>query len=562
MKLSAKMIAFFLVVVLVSAIGSAYTFYKIQQSIVSMDVVAKADLPRANKTAQMTANAIGQGNSVRGYMLFNKQSLLDDYKKLANENDQLETELIQMSRTEAGRKMIQEIKVLDDRFRKIFEKRVLPLKQAGKDQEALQLMAAELAPVTQALIAKAREYQDAQQKMITESMRQSVAAAGEAQPGAVAAAVIVAFLGIIIGLFAARTITKPVKTMLVYVEEMAAGDFRNKERQVSTKDEIGQLADALAKMRGNIHTLMKQVNESTEQVAASSEELTASAEQSAQAVTQVAGAINDIAQGAEKQLKAVDETSAVVEQMSAGIQQVAASANQVAGNSSQAAAMAIDGDKSVEKAVSQMANIEQTVNNSAQVVTKLGERSKEIGQIVDTISGDRRATNLLALNAAIEAARAGEQGRGFAVVAEEVRKLAEQSQDAAKQIAKLISEIQGDTDKAVVAMSEGTREVKVGTEVVTTAGRAFKEIATLVTQVSEQVKEISAAIQQMASGSQQIVSSVKEIDGLSKTALGEAQTVSAATEEQSASMEEIASSSQSLAKMAQDLQVAVSKFRV
>ncbi|MPN19902.1 Methyl-accepting chemotaxis protein McpB [bioreactor metagenome] len=248
--------------------------------------------------------------------------------------------------------------------------------------------------------------------------------------------------------------------------------------------------------------------------------------------------------------------------MSAGIQQVAASTNQVSGNSFQASETAKEGQRSVEKAVSQMASIEQTVNNSAHVVTKLGERSKEIGQIVDTISGIAGQTNLLALNAAIEAARAGEQGRGFAVVAEEVRKLAEQSQEAAKQIATLISEIQGDTDKAVVAMSEGTREVKVGTEVVNSAGLAFKEIAALILQVSEQVKESSAAMQQMAGGSQQIVTSVKQIDGLSKAAVEKSQTVSAATEEQSASLEEIAVASQSLAKLAQGLQTAVSHFQI
>ena len=169
---------------------------------------------------------------------------------------------------------------------------------------------------------------------------------------------------------------------------------------------------------------------------------------------------------------------------------------------------------------------------------------------------------LLPLNAAIEAARAGEQGRGFAVVAEEVRKLAEQSQDAAKQIALLIGEIQGETDKAVVAMNDGTREVKVGAEVVNASGIAFQEITVVINKVSDQTKEISGAIEQMAIGSQQIVGLVKQIDALSKKASGEAQTVSAATEEQSASMEEIASSSQALANLAMNLRKAVSKFQI
>jgi methyl-accepting chemotaxis protein len=360
----------------------------------------------------------------------------------------------------------------------------------------------------------------------------------------------------------AKRFSKPISLIRDECLLLAQGDLREREAKAFSEDEIGQLAKGFQEMRRNLRELVAKVHSQSEQLAASSEELTASSEQSVEAVTQVAESISDVACGAEKQLKAVGEASAVVEQMSAGIQQVAASANQVASNSSQAAEKAIDGDKFVDKAVSQMVHIEHTVNNSAQVIAKLGERSKEIGQIVDAISGIAGQTNLLALNAAIEAARAGEQGRGFAVVAEEVRKLAEQSQEAAKQIATLISEIQGDTNKAVVTMDEGTREVKVGTEVVTTAGRAFKEIATLVTQVSEQVKEISAAIQQMASGSQQIVASVKEIDGHSKAAVGKTQTVSVATEQQSASMEEIASSSQSLAKLAQDLQEAVSKFQV
>jgi len=322
------------------------------------------------------------------------------------------------------------------------------------------------------------------------------------------------------------------------------------------------VADALAEMRNALRGLMRHINESAEQLAGSSEELTASAEQSAQAANQVALSISDVATGAEKQLNVANNTSGIVQKMSVNIQQVSTNASEVASHTAQAADKAKEGNSSVEKAVNQMVSIEQTVTNSAQVVSKLGERSKEIGQIVDTISGIAGQTNLLALNAAIEAARAGEQGRGFAVVAEEVRKLAEQSQDAAKQIAVLISEIQGDTDKAVIAMNDGTREVKLGAEVVNASGKAFQEISDIVINVSNQTKEISAAIDLMASGSQQIVESVQEINELSKKASGEAETVSAATEEQSASMEEIASSSQALSRLAMDLREAVSKFQI
>ena len=361
--------------------------------------------------------------------------------------------------------------------------------------------------------------------------------------------------------FSAR-ITKPIRLLSISVGEVAKGNLGIRQLNFHSKDEVGELGRAFDAMTTNLRTLVQQVSSSAEQVSASSEELTASSEQAAQAANQVAGSITTVSAGTDEQLAAAHTAADVVGHMSASIQQVAVNAQQVAAQAAQAADKAKDGDGAVKRAIAQMGHIENTVNTSAKVVTKLGERSQEIGQIVDAISGIAGQTNLLALNAAIEAARAGEAGRGFAVVAEEVRKLAEQSQEAAKKIAELIGEIQSETDKAVESMDEGTREVKTGTEVVQTTGATFQEIAGLVTEVSVQVKDISAAIQQMAADSQQIVGAVKKIDDLGKRSADEAQGVSAAAEQQLASMEEIASSGQALAKLAQDLQTAVGAFRM
>ncbi|MDT8902523.1 methyl-accepting chemotaxis protein [Anaeroselena agilis] len=367
---------------------------------------------------------------------------------------------------------------------------------------------------------------------------------------------------IVFGLAIARMISRPLKQVAAAVREVAAGNLAGKALTVDSRDEAGQVATAINAMTDNLRGLIRQVAESAEQLAASSEQLNASADQAAVTATQVAQAIGGVAQGSAAQLRAVEESAAAVEQMSASVEQVTANAEVVAATSAEAAEAAGKGTEQISTAVKQFANIETTVADSARIVQTLGERSKEIGQILDTISSIAGQTNLLALNAAIESARAGEAGRGFAVVAEEVRKLAEQSQEASMQISELIGAIQADTDRAVTAMNTGTQEVKAGSEVVNNAGQAFEHILTLVDQASAQSGDMAAAIRQMADGSQQIVASMKAIDEVSKTTAADTESVSAATEEQSATMEQIAASSQSLAQLAQNLQTALRRFTV
>ena len=276
----------------------------------------------------------------------------------------------------------------------------------------------------------------------------------------------------------------------------------------------------------------------------------------------IAASITTVAEGSERQAAAIADADSIVIQLSAGIQQVAANAGTVSGQAAQSVDAADFGKKSVDQAIRQMQTIEETVTESATVVTRLGERSQEIGQIVATITGIAEQTNLLALNAAIEAARAGEQGRGFAVVAEEVRKLAEQSETAAQQIKTLIDKNHQSIGNVVGAIDIAISNTQQGVEMVNTAGANFGEIASMVRDVTTQVRQISASLADVAAGNKRIVQSVVVVESLSRDASAEAQNVSAATEEQSASMEEIASASESLASLAQDLQKAVAQFKV
>jgi len=371
-------------------------------------------------------------------------------------------------------------------------------------------------------------------------------------------------LGVLLGLLISKQISARLNQIVAYLVILSKGDFSKdiSAESLADQSEFGTVSRAVNTMRNNIRSLLKQLTETSQQMAASSEELTASSEQSAQAANQVAGSVTEVAQGAEKQSKMAEQANDVVQQISGAITQVADNTTVVSNAAEKTTQTANEGEAAIQQAVGQMKTIEEKTNATAGVIAKLENKSKQIGQIVDVISDIAGQTNLLALNAAIEAARAGEAGRGFAVVAEEVRKLAEQSEGAAKQITELIHDVQDGTNSAVSFMNDGKKEVDAGATVVAAAGENFGNILTMVRDMTKQIHEISAAIEEVTSGTQDVVHSVQTIHDESRKASEQTQTISAATEEQSASVEEIASASQHLANMADDLQKAVQKFTV
>lgn len=560
MTVGKKIMGGFLIVIVIITVMSGYTYIKIGDINDNYQGMMDANIEKLLLAEELATDIAEEAGTVRKFNLTGDPAARDRFKAIQVSSDEKLSKMEKIFTTENAQKLIKTLKQEKGAYEVLAEK-AMQAKQTGNQKELLLYIQQGAKPYdntvngTNDLVEMIRKFVKGEQAKISEEVT-------DIRRIMLILNILVIIAAIAISIVVSRGISNVAQQLVAVANEIAEGHITKDELRAKSSDEMGQLAGSFNKMKTNLRELLQRVSQSAEQVSSSSQQLTASANQSAQAANQVTGSITDIADGAENQMNAVEETSSIVQQMSASVQQVAANANQVSEVSSQAAESAKIGGQAVENAIKQMLQIEQKVSASASLVETLGERSKEIGQIVDTISGIAGQTNLLALNAAIEAARAGEQGKGFAVVAEEVRKLAEQSQEAAKQIASLIGEIQGDTDKAVAAMSEGTREVTRGSEVVNSAGVAFQEIADQITKVSGQVREISAAMQQMASGSQQIVASVKDIDSLSRKAAGEAQTVSAATQEQSASVEEIAASSQALSEMAEELQAAVSRFRV
>ena len=360
----------------------------------------------------------------------------------------------------------------------------------------------------------------------------------------------------------ARRITEPVVLLKERAELLASGDLRSEGIVVDSSDELGDLAHAFDAMTKNLRELIGNVANTSDQVAASSEQLTASSQQSAQATESVAQTIVDVANGMESQLTSIDGVKGSVDEVDGQVHETTTRAQDVSERSSDTSEAAKHGQDLMESSVAKMEEIEQSVNETADVMDTLGKNSKEIGTMVETITGIAEQTNLLALNAAIEAARAGELGRGFSVVADEVRKLAEESQQAAGEIAERIGTIQKDTEQAVARMQAGRGRVQEGTEAIRKVGEEFQSIMDKIAQTNDDMTAINETMHGLAGGTKKIVGVIGDIDKISRETSEHTQTISAAAEEQSASATEIATASQSLAKLAQQLQDATKKFKV
>ena len=363
-------------------------------------------------------------------------------------------------------------------------------------------------------------------------------------------------------LYLRRTLQRPIVHLSDKFKDLATGDLTISPVDVQTNDEIGELGHNFNQMLEQLYKLVQSLHEHIGVVTTTSNKLMSSAEETNEVASQIAESVYGVSEDASQQMERAKTGYQAIDEIATSIDQTSTGMNHVTSLSIESTDKTETGRELMNETTDKMAEIEQSTNQTFTVVESLSTKSEEISEITSMITSISDQTNLLALNAAIEAARAGEQGKGFAVVADEVRKLAEQSGNAAQHITSLITAIQEEIKGAITAMNTSRSFVKEGMEMVEKSGNRFGDISDLVNQVSNEVEGISAITVEINSNTQSVKTLMDGVVQMSENTDERSQTVAAAVEEQSATMQEMSNASIRLHEMSTELNDLIAYFKI
>ncbi|AQS59944.1 methyl-accepting chemotaxis protein [Desulforamulus ferrireducens] len=519
MKLGNKILATVLVVVLVGVISQVLVQQKVNLANTSITQEQRWT-GRAIQGLELKANSEHQNSALAEYVLIGQAEQLNHFLELSNETKKQMEQFIQDTQRDEVKQHLQKVLQNQEKLIEVFNREIRPAVEAGDLALVGRIYTEKFTPLSEAIEADLEKFVEDRKQEVIQQQEIVANASKQAVQYGVIFTVLAAILGITISFVMSRQIINPLKKLIQRAEALAEGDLTQTMDHLHQKDEIGDLARAFQKMEDELKRVISLIIADSMTLAAHSQQMSAASQEVSANVHGIAGLTTELAATAENQAANAMGASAV---------------------SREAEEVAREGGRAVQDVINKMESIRSTVNNSTQVMAKLSEQSKQIGQIIAAITGIADQTNLLALNAAIEAARAGEHGKGFAVVAEEVRNLAEKSATAAKEISSIVSEIRQDIEQAVEAMEIGAKEVNEGVLVVEKAGQSLEQIVEKVVNSSQYISEISVATEQTSDATQELAQSTDQVNS---------------------AVEQIAQSSVSLAKMAQEFSELTSHFKV
>ena len=555
-----KILAVCMTVVGIFSLLNVYSFYKNAQVSEGYRNVAERNAALIFRVYELNLQLTGEESALKSYVLTGapryKESFEESRVRLRNILHSLEKDLI----TPEGKQGLAKVKDSIDRWHLASGSTVGVRDQQGMASAVLLL--AESQNAAEEAGATMSEFIKFLNQRMSMRLETNIASGQSTHQLILLFNGLVIVLAIVMTAWLWRRISHPLGQVAELVQDIAAGDLRQKSFGYRHNDEIGDIMESIQLMNERLHDLVLQVNQAAVKVHQACGELSDAADESAGASGHITQNMTEVAAGADELSCQADAAKMAVESIAVGIGEMAGDAEAAASAAEATRQLAANGRLAADNAVAKMSGIESGTLQIEKAVANLAGGLRQIHGFVGTIDALAGQTKLLALNAAIEAARAGDSGRGFAVVADEVKKLAESSATAARMIATTINENSRDMTQVVDLVGETRISVGKGIQVVNQADCEFVRIAESVDAVSGRMQSVASAASRLSGETVTIVNAVRQIELESEATAGRTQNISAAIEEQSASLQQTAAAARSLGQLADQLKEAVERFKL
>lgn len=526
----------FMCIAVLLGIGAAQVHRNTSEALAFMHDTAERRLPLAVTAGQFTASLLQTARHTRNMLILDEPAKIKGEVEATRKTIQERAEHLQTLekniRNPTVRAQLDAVKTVRAQYLPL-EAAYLELIEQQKIAEAKPFLLEKMRPVQVAYVAELEKLVEIQRKVTSEAVATQIIAAEAREFWLMSGLCLVLVLLVLTAWLTTRSIVQPLQRAVAFSGEIAAGNLRTSV-VVDRKDELGQLMESLNTMQTSLADMVRQVQRNANEVATLSHELAATAEQ--------------VSQATDSQSEAASSMAASVEQMTVSVAHISESAQMATNKTAQSSELAQRGQSVVTKAGSEMNDIADGINRSAEFVKVLQNQTREISSIAGVIRNIAEQTNLLALNAAIEAARAGEEGRGFAVVADAVRGLAERTTQSTAEIAATIEKVQASTDRVFQDMGESVSRAQSGLAFSQEAGEAIVQVSSSAAEVLTAVGEISAALHEQSQASNQIARHVENIAQMAQ--------------ENSAAVDQTKATAKSLQDLSATLQTSAMRFTV
>lgn len=486
---------------------------------------------------------------------------VQEFDGLMKENENIRKEVESKLDTKNQRDLFAKIETNEEMINDLFLNELVPAMRNGSKEEVSQ---------TREQIAELRTETVAQLDQLTKAVEEerivAVNQTFNVMQHSLLILVLSVLLSIVLGVTVVFLITRTIrKNLLVAVKmanQIADGNLQGHAVIYNGKDEIGQLINAMNKMKGNLHQIIGHMTNVSGNLSKQSRTLSQYSEEVQQGSQQIASTMQELSSGAEEQANSASELLEQMNEFESIVTNVLKNQQEVQTFSDSMLTLTEDGSQAMIKSIEKMESIDAKIQGSLAMVKGLDTKTNDIAKLINVIQEIADQTNLLALNAAIEAARAGEHGKGFAVVADEVRKLAEQVASSVSEITSIIQGIQTESKNVVISLEDGYRNVEEGTETISKTGDIFNELKETIKKVSHKIRGMSESINSVLDNTKKMGESIESIASVSEESAAGIEEVTATVEQSNSSMKEVANSAKHLDKEAMDFDRLIQQFKI